>query len=147
MTATSQATDWFNGDQYHPALPGYYQVRTCYKHHPRSQWRLVGADMRYWDGVRWLTWEGGHESTFGQHVSHQWRGRRQWVLSVPSLPVEGGGRAYVISASTNGTRSTVVEIYNEHWKVGAKPFETRAEAEAYARGYPQALADWKAVLA
>jgi hypothetical protein len=71
--STAATSAWFDGDKFHPALPGNYKVRNRVRLNHRNPNALIGA-KRFWDGQRWLCWEGGLQSVFGDHSSHQWCG-------------------------------------------------------------------------
>lgn len=75
-------TGWYGHDQV-PVHVGAYEVRNSAPTHYTNA--LVGGcvnsvKLRWWDGVNWMTEKGGVKSIMGRHHSHQWRGRRMWVL-------------------------------------------------------------------
>lgn len=55
-----------------PVHIGRYEVQG--KEHWNCKSFLRGGPLRYWDGEMWRAWEGGPQSVFGGHHSHQWRG-------------------------------------------------------------------------
>lgn len=116
-------TAWFRADAFHPALPGYYEVRNNRPLSPRSFMCLFGS-RRYWDGARWLTNAGGVSSIFGRHDSHEWRGRRRWVLRSAATVL--GGLYFV------GTKPGGLFIVNSN-PMTARTFDSKAKAAAAAR--------------
>lgn len=73
-------TDWFRGDTYHPALIGWYEVQNSENVSWRKRHKLSGR-WRFWNGANWFTdIDTDRISIFGTHPTHQWRGRRPWVL-------------------------------------------------------------------
>jgi hypothetical protein len=119
-------TDWFRANAFHPALPGYYKVRGG-AHLPfRSPLRLVGVDLRFWNGSVWLTWERGLQSVFGRHASHEWCGQRRWVLR----RLSGGEDAFLISARPGMHAWTRLAVE-------ARPFPTERQARRFSDRHPR----------
>ena len=123
--AQIQVTDWFRANTYHPALPGYYEVRTSEPTHYKH--KLTGHRYRYWDGARWLTEQGGVPSVLGRHWTHQWRGRRMWVLA--------SDHTMLSALNRKPTRAFLTKCYprSSHWgdAQSALAFETKEKAERY----------------
>lgn len=63
-------TDWY-GHDVKPVHVGAYEVLDNHNGYETT---------RYWDGAAWRMRKGGNVSYFGGHHTHQWRGRRMWVL-------------------------------------------------------------------
>jgi len=124
-------TDWFRGDAFHPALPGYYEVRNNTRMHHRSKHLLVGKNQRYWDGFRWLTWEGGHLSVFGAHKTHEWRGVRMWVVATDKCSICPGVRTHVQKIARRKT------IHLHHNPLEAMAFATKRAADDYIGRHPR----------
>lgn len=118
-------TEWFRADQLHPALVGYYRVRSSRVLSVHSRFRLTGPDLRYWDGARWLTMANGVPSVFGRHDSHEWCGLRRWVLSCRIAGVV----QYLVVAKDDGTRWSTAAV-------DARPFASEVHALAYAKRCP-----------
>lgn len=55
-----------------PAHVGIYEMRG--REHWNCRTALKGARIRFWDGAIWRAWEGGPQSVFGGHATHEWRG-------------------------------------------------------------------------
>lgn len=128
-------TDWFRADTYHPPLPGYYEVRNSDHCPPRR--RLTGHRYRYWNGYSWYTEQGGLPSILGNHWTHQWRGRRMWVLAKHDDPLVRalcGGKDETVYVTKASRRSTSLGGIAK-----ALTFETQEKAENFRRRHSLAV--------
>lgn len=122
-------TDWY-GHDVKPVHVGAYEVRNTGPAHYRKV--LVGGRMRWWDGAQWLTEQGGQPSTMGSHHTHQWRGRRMWVLvRRADPPMSSMDWAlvddYLISARPRSAKFGDL--------ASARPFKTERQAKRFAARY------------
>lgn len=122
-------TDWYEHNQ-KPVHVGAYEVRNSVPAHYTNQ--LVGKKTRWWNGLAWLTEEGGSPSVMGRHHSHQWRGRRMWVLvrfADPFMSAMAGEPidTYLISARPRHAKWGGLS--------GARPFKTERQAQRFAARY------------
>lgn len=117
-------TDWYGHDQ-KPVHVGAYEIREV----PEYQEAL---GTRWWNGTCWLVREGGSESYFGAHHSHQWRGQRMWVLvRRADPPMSSMDWAlvddYLISARPRSAKFGDLAF--------ARPFKTERQAQRFAARY------------
>ena len=93
-----------------PAYPGTYRVRNnpTARLSARSRHTLVGSDMRYFDGQRWILAVGWLQtSVFGNHPSHEWQGL--------ALPPDGPWKVGDEWLPFHPRSSVVVPDYRDGW--------------------------------
>ena len=118
-------TGWYGHDQV-PVHVGAYEVRNNPEVAAPNIMTFGNSGdvfVRWWDGDKWLMNVGGGVSIMDLHPSHQWRGRRMWVLAIENCL----GTRYLTHARPKSQKFGSLNF--------ARPFKTERAAQRFAARY------------